>query len=775
MKDKATDQSLGALLWTAGGARLWARGLGDGAIALRIAHGRDRAGLPPGAVPALEGAAETGHGRIEARWNASKASLALLDGDGRTILSTPPGGIRAQAGGAAVDVLLPDGAEVLGLGAKMGPLGRRGRTYTFWNRDVYPHTPDADPMYASLPFALVLDGASAWGLALVWGGRSRWDVGHDRPDRMRLESIGGGMDIVALAGPSAADVMRRFHSIFGPAALPPLWALGYQQSHWGYGDAEGFLSVAREFRERGMPLDAMYMDLDYEDGRRPLLWDPERFPEPRAFVDALHALDVRIVPISNAGVNTEDPRYAEAEAAGALVRNRAGGIASGVLWSGDTAMTDYLSPNAATLWDRFYASILADGVDGIWNDMNEPSFIVPDGEDPRGPRTLDDDDVHRDRNDAPWRHAEAHNAYPLFMNRATYESLCARRPGRRPFVLSRAGYLGVGRYATLWTGDNASWWEHLRATIPTVVGLGLGGVPLGGVDIGGFNDEASPELFARWLALGSMMPLCRNHSSITSPRQEPYAYGPAVEKICRDHLRLRYALMPYLYAALYAAHTTGEPIWRPLGYAFPEDPTAMHIEDEVLVGPHLLVAPVVEPAKEARAVYLPQGRWYRLDGPEARAYDGPSYHLATAPLGVLPIYARGGGILAVDAQPADRVHPFQRLHILVVPGGSGELTLFEDDGGSDAYTRGMCRITHLVWSEEGGRGRLSLRRSGRWEGATLVLRALAGIEIAHARSGDTLLDRDLTLPAGDEVEVEVEFGHPASPPRHGGPVPIQGP
>lgn len=762
MDENALRTDAGTILWHAAGTRLAVRGLGEGALALRLVHGDDRAGLPPGAVPALDvGAQASALDGLAVDLESAAGALAIADAAGRAFVRTPPGGMTAGPGRASIEVLLPDAAEVVGFGAKMGPFARRGRRYTFWNRDVYPHTPDADPMYASLPFALVLDPAGAYGLALAWGGLGRWDVGHDRQDRMRIESEGGGLDLVVLAGPRPADVMARLNRVFGPAALPPLWALGYQQSHWGYGDADGFLAVAREFRRRGIPLDAMYMDLDYEDQGRPLVWDRERFPDPKAFVDALHAMDVRIVPISNMGLNTNDPRYPKAEAASALVRGQDGSVATGVLWGGDTAITDYLRPEAAALWHDFYAPVLADGIDGVWNDMNEPSFVILDGEDPRGPRTLPADAVHRDREGEAWRHDAVHNAFPLFMNRATHESLERHRPGRRPFILSRAGYLGVGRYSALWTGDNASWWEHLRASLPTVAGMGLCGVPLAGVDIGGFNDEASPELFARWLAACALMPLCRNHSSINSPNQEPYAFGSEVEAMAKAHLRLRYALMPYLYSLLYAAHADGEPIWRPLGYAFPTDRTAVALEDEVLVGPHLLVAPVVEPAKEARAVYLPAGRWYRMDGPEAHAFEGPGYHLASAPLGVLPLYARGGGILVADAAPGDRVHRFERIHVTVAPGGEGNLTLFEDDGESDAYRAGGRRLTHLAWRESGGRGVLTVRREGSAPGATLLLRTLPGIEIASARVLDgAALDRDLTLPEGSEATVEVVLGEP---------------
>ncbi|MCL6595506.1 MAG: alpha-glucosidase [Firmicutes bacterium] len=747
------------------GARLWARAVGEGVAAVRLAWGDDRAGLPPGAVPALDGDAavarpvgekgEFAADNVAVAWDAVRRSLVIADGAGRVLVAVPPEGLNAAPGRACADVLLADGAEVLGLGAKMGPFARRGGRYRFWNTDMHPHTPDADPMYASLPFALVVAGGEACGLALVWGGESQWDVGRQRPDRMRVSTRGGGLELVALAGPQPADVMARLARLFGPYALPPLWALGYQQSHWGYGDAGTVLEVVRTFRALDLPLDAVYLDLDYEERGRPLTWDRERFPDPASFVASLHAAGVRVVLISNAGVALDDPRYAAAEAAGALVREAGGEVATGALWAGRTAVTDFLQPRAHALWHGFYAEAARLGVDGIWNDMNEPSFIASEGDGPDS-RTLPDDAVHVGADGCTWRHDTVHNAFALFMNRATFESLARHRPGQRPFVLSRAGYLGVGRYAALWTGDNASWWEHLRATLPTVMGMSLSGAPLAGVDIGGFDGEATPELFARWIAAGSLMPLCRNHSSIHSSHQEPYAFGPEVEAIARRHLRRRYALLPTLYALAYAAHAVGEPIWRPLGYGFPNDPLALRLEDEVMVGPDLLMAPVLTPATEARAVYLPTGRWYRIDGGVQGPMDGPGYHLAPAPLDALPLYARGGTILAVDPEPGQRARLGGRIDLVLFPEGRGELCLFEDDGESE-LDRGSHRLTRLTWRAGAEGGRLEVRRQGGWLGADLYLRLPPGLRLSSAQADGVSLGEEARLPAGDAVDVEVRW------------------
>jgi len=772
LSDVTAPLRSGVVLERRDGLRVAARQAVEGSVLLRVWHDGDRVGIPPGAIEALDapwpdaGALEApsaegvtradGEG-LALRYDRTRGGvLRAIDDAGRTVVETAAGGLEADPGAARAQILLAPGAEVYGLGAKTGPLGRRGRRFRFWNRDVYPHNPDTDPLYTSLPVALIVgpDG-SATGMAALWGGEVIWDVGHDRADRMGIASVAGGLELLFVAGPRPADVMRRLAQVLGRPFLPPLWALGYQQSHWGYGDAAGFTAVAAEFRARAMPLDALYMDLDYMQERRPLVFDPERFPDPKAFVDGLHALDVKVVPISNAGVPVDDPRFAEAREGGALVQDADGQIATGPLWGGLTAITDFLRPAAAALWDRFSQPLLDTGVDGIWNDMNEPSFIIPDGEDPRGPRTLPAASEHVDASGQSWRHDQVHSVFALFMNRATTASLRAHRPGRRPFILSRAGFPGVGRYAAIWTGDNASWWDHLRISLPMTASLGVSGVPLGGVDIGGFNDEVTPELFARWIEAGSLMPLCRNHSSIVSSRQEPYAFGPEVEAIGQRHLRNRYALLPTLYALAYAAHRDGAPIWRPLAYDFPADAQARHVEDEVMVGPDLLMAPVVDPGARSRRVYLPAGTWYRIDAGRQARLAGGGDHLAQAPLETMPLFARGGAVVAFDPDPADRARPPRRIELHLFPDGEGGITLFEDDGDSDAHERGDMRCTRVFWREAEGSGHLLIERVGGRAGAALYLRMPADVEIVTARADGEALDPVAPLPEGDRVEIRL--------------------
>lgn len=780
-------------MWEAGfgpGPEITLRRAGTGAFCLDVRPrdgGRAGPGVPPGIYPRLEAALSQGPltelGVPDGPFPLvvrGEGVIATVNRTGRLRIYGGMGeGIEANLrafevrdGQVEVSLDLVPGAAVLGLGAKMGRIDRRGRRYRFWNTDNFTHLPDTDPLYAALPQAILVSGGRAVGLALVWGGESIWDVGHDRADELRITTLAGGLRLLVAVGPRPGEVMERLSSLLGRPMMPPLWALGYQQSHWGWGTQAEFERVAGEFRERGLPLDALYMDLDYEERRHALTWDPERFPDPEGYLRRLRETGVRVVALSNGGMPTDDPRYGTLAEQGLLVSDSAGQPVIGDLWGGPTAYTDYFDPRAEDVWREFYRPFLDQGLGGLWNDMNEPSFLRVDGEHTRWHgKTLPDEAVHHGPDGQTYLHREVHNLYALLMNRATYRSLRDLRPGERPFILSRAGFLGVGRYAALWTGDNASWWEHLRATIPTVTGLGLAGVAMAGVDIGGFQGEVSGELLARWTELGSLMPLARNHSHMDFPRQEPYLFGPDVEQACRRALRLRYSLLPTLYSLLYLAHRTGEPVWRPLGYGFPADVRALRVEDEVLVGPDVLLAPVVDPGLDARSVYLPDGTWYRIDPGFERRLCGGGAVLAEAPMATLPVYVRAGGILVSDPEPGDRVRCPDRLDVTVYPGAPGRFTLFEDDGLSFAFETpaqeddpsGMRR-TEIVWEDAGTDprgtertpvlGRLHVRRAGNAPGATLRL-VLPGFAFGVSEglrlelAGGGTVGPDGILPDGD--------------------------
>ncbi|MGH2523076.1 MAG: TIM-barrel domain-containing protein, partial [Anaerolineales bacterium] len=337
-------------------------------------------------------------------------------------------------------------------------------------------------------------------------------------------------------------------------------------------------------------------------------------------------------------------------------------------------------------------------VSGIWNDMNEPAAT-----DLTGPIL----DVMHAEGKLP--HAAARNTYALQMARATYDGMLAHDPDSRPFVLTRAAFSGAQTVTALWCGDNSPHWEHLAASLPMLMNLGLSGMPFVGVDIGGFFGDTHGELLARWTQAGAFYPFCRNHAAAGTNPHEPWAFGPEVESICRKYLELRYRLLPYLYNLFYEATQTGAPIMRPLAWHYPDDPATFNLSDQFLLGPDLLVAPVLAPGLRARAVYLPKGRWYRwhvvdigggdiaggdIDiaggdiAPPLQPLRGPAHIVAEAPLGEMPLFVRAGAILplwpvALHTGAIRR----EELRLHVWP-GKGQLDYYEDDGETRAYTRG---------------------------------------------------------------------------------------
>jgi alpha-glucosidase len=311
-------------------------------------------------------------------------------------------------------------------------------------------------------------------------------------------------------------------------------------------------------------------------------------------------------------------------------------------------------------------------------------------------------------------HAETHNLYGLMMAKASYEGLERLRPNQRSFVLTRSGFAGIQRYSAVWTGDNQSLWEHLEMSLPMLCNLGLSGVAFVGADIGGFAGNATAELFARWMQVGMLYPLMRAHSALTSTRHEPWVFGERVEQICRHYIELRYQLLPYLYSLLWQASTTGAPILRPLLYHYPNDPKTYQLQDQVLLGPFLMAAPVCRPGVEYRAVYLPEGVWY--DWWSGDRYDGPTHILAAAPLDRMPLYVKAGAIIPMQPvmQYVDE-GPVDHLTLKVWP-GDGEFTLYEDDGQTWNYRQGVwCTMTCQVKHDNDRLNVTLSQRQGSWQ------------------------------------------------------------
>ena len=606
---------------------------------------------------------------------------------------------------------VPPNAHFYGLGERAAPLDLRGRVYINWNTDPRTYGPGDDPLYLCVPFLIVLhpDGRHAWGLLLESSARSRFDLGQADPESVGIDLYlphdpqgqgWGKVSYLLFYAPTVAQLLERFTEVTGRHPLFPCWALGYHQCRWSYYPEERVRRLARDFRETyRVPCDSIHLDIHYMDGYRVFTWDRRRFPDPKRLIADLHGQGFKVVTIVDPGVKA-DRKYRvfkDGLARGMFCRYPDGRLFIGPVWPGNCAFPDFTDPRVREWWGDLHRDLVEAGVDGIWDDMNEPALFGEDSATIPGP-------VRHDLDGAGGDHRVAHNLYGLNMARATAEGLARLAPDRRPFVITRSGWTGVQRYAAHWTADNRSDWASLRQTLPMVLNLGLSGIAFTGSDIGGFEGFATGELFTRWLQMSVFFPFCRAHTYLFSPDQEPWSWGEPYLSINREFIRLRYRLLPYLYTALWQCTQTGAPIVRPLLWAFQDDPTTHTLDDEFLCGDALLVAPVLEEGATRRRVYLPAGLWYDFWTDER--HEGPAWLEVEAPLERIPVFVRAGAVVPMGPD-MDYVsqRPTDPLTLHLYPPAEGQEVvsfLYEDDGETLAYRRGEYRLNRFVLREDGG-------------------------------------------------------------------------
>ncbi|MFH9014594.1 glycoside hydrolase family 31 protein [Streptomyces sp. NPDC017943] len=537
-------------------------------------------------------------------------------------------------------------ARFFGLGGRAsGPRLRDGR-YRLWNTDPgRPFTPADDPLHLTMPVQLVVaDGGShlvlhdnAWdGTVTLREGEEGAGSGHDRAGTSELRVQGGPLRCWVTVG-TPARVLLAWASLTGAPALPPAWALGHQHARGGSGGEEEVRRVVAGHLEHGLPLDAVHLDVDHLDAHQMFTVDPDRFPKLPVLAEELRRDGVRLVSVVEPAVPARPGNavYDAGAAGDVFVRDAAGEVVEGVARAGEAVFPDFTHARVREWWGGLYEERLAQGFSGFWHGMDEPTSFTAFGETtlPRSAR--------HSLEGRGGDHREAHNVYALCMARAGFEALLGLAPDERPFLFSRSGWAGMQRYGGAWSGDVATGWPGLRASLALVLGLGLCGVPYSGPDIGGSGAEPSPELYLRWFQLGAFLPLFRTRTG----RREPWEFGPEVLEHARVALLERRRLLPYFVTLAHLARRTGAPYVRPLWWSAPEDRGLRDCGDAFLLGDCLLVAPVLEPGTDRRAVQLPRGRWYDVVTEEA--YEGPGRVCVDAPLSRIPVLARAGAVLPV--------------------------------------------------------------------------------------------------------------------------------
>jgi alpha-glucosidase len=643
---------------------------------------------------------------------------------------------------------MPQDEHYFGLGEKAGPLDRRGHTYVMWNTDAYGWGENTDPLYEDVPFFMGMRDGRAYGLFFDNTFRSSFDFGVESPDRFSFGSEGGEMNYYFFWGPDPKKVLNRYTELVGRTSLPPLWALGYHQCRYSYYPDKTVRFIADNFRLRRIPCDAIFFDVHYMDGYRIFTWDKSRFPDPSGLLRDLHAEGFHAVTIIDPGVKV-DPNYwvyQQGLAGDDFAKLPDGKPFVGKVWPGESAFPDFTRDGVRAWWGSLFKGLLADGVDGIWNDMNEPSvFEVPS-------KTMPDN-VLFDDNGLHSPHTKIHNVYGMEMSRATRDGLLKLKPNERPLVITRDTYAGGQRYSAVWTGDNSSTWEHLALSVPELMGMGLSGLALAGADIGGFaGGGASSELYTRWLEAGVFYPYCRTHVEYGAPNQEPWSYGNRKEEINRRSIELRYRLLPYIYNSFRETSETGVPVMRALLLDYPEDAMAVAQDHEFLFGDDLLVTPVVTDRRTEWQAYLPKGDWY--DFWTDRRYTGPANVTATAPLDRIPIFARAGAI--VPTRPVVQYvseAPIDPLIFEIYPTSSDTASTrdyYEDDGISFDFEHGVSLRQKITL--ESGRDAIEIRVTGRRGSYTPPARAFMFKVHAERREPSSVRVGGQTLDSQSSIE-----------------------
>ncbi len=579
----------------------------------------------------------------------------------------------------------------LGLGEKTGNLDRRGSAYDNWNTDNPRYGPADDPLYVTIPFYIGIVGQKAYGIFFDNTHRSRFNFGASNDRFSSFSADDGEMDYYFFHNDNVAGIIKQYTQITGRMSMPPLWSLGYQQCRWSYFPDSEVLNIAKEFRDRKIPLDVLYLDIHYMDAYKIFTWHPVRFPNPSKLLNDLKSLGVHTTVIVDPGIKVEKgyEAYEDGVAKNMFTKFPDGNLYTAQVWPGWCHFPDFTMPAAREWWGSKFKGLVDLGIDGFWNDMNEiaswgggytPHLVNFDWE---GENTT---------------YRQAKNVYGMLMAKSTFEGTKKLMNGRRPFNLTRAGYAGLQKYTALWTGDNHATEEHMMLGARLINSLGLSGVSFAGVDVGGFSKDATPSLFARWISLGTFTPFFRSHTHYDTRQSEPWVYGETVENISRNYITFRYKMLPYLYSVFHQSTIDGMPVARSLAIDYTNDEKVFWFvyQHQYMFGPAFLVAPV-ESTKEHAKVYLPAGGWYNLHSGEY--FEGNTELVTESKLPHLPVFVKAGSIIPLqNALQHTGESAGDTLFLHVFKGN--EVTSFqyyEDDGNSYDYEKGSYYSRNIVF------------------------------------------------------------------------------
>ncbi|WP_332833639.1 glycoside hydrolase family 31 protein [Clostridium perfringens] len=569
-----------------------------------------------------------------------------------------------------------------GLGEKGGDLNKKGYYTENFNTDDPETDDDSITYYKTIPFYVALKEESTYGIFFDNSFRSYFDMGKEMGDRIFFGAIGGQIQYYFIPGESIKEVVKNYTALTGRMEMPPLWSLGYQQCRFSYFSQEEVRELVKTFEEKDIPLDVVYLDIDYMDGFRVMTFKTPNFHDAAGLIGDLKEKGIRTITIIDPGVKVDEEYdvFKRGKEGNHFTKKLDGEIFIGAVWPGDSAFPDFSNKDCREWWKSELKKFISEhGMDGIWNDMNEPCVFNNDH------KTMLETCLHNSDNGVI-EHKEFHNRYGFEMSRCSKEAQEELHPNERGFSMTRATYAGGQRYSSVWTGDNMSLWSQMRMSISMNANLGISGFSFVGNDVSGFGLDSSEELFIRWMEMGPFIPIFRNHSNMYTRRQEPWAFGPRAEKIAKKSIELRYELLPYIYDLYYISHKEGLPIFRPMIMEYEKDMNLLNMREQFMLGENMLVAPVLYEGERSKTVYLPKGSWFNYFTMEK--LQGGKWYKLPCELDEILVFVKEGSIIPTYNKKFRNVKERPKNILLKVFGENAKGFHYNDDGHTMEYLEG---------------------------------------------------------------------------------------
>ena len=600
---------------------------------------------------------------------------------------------------------------VYGLGEQVRGINKKGWKYISWKYDNPNHQEDTQSLYGAHNF-IIISGSVTFGAFFDYAGKMDFDIGYTNRDTLKIKANKNDLTIYIITGENEKDIVKQFRKIIGKSYVPPLWAFGYGQSRWGYKNEQDIRTVAEKYKSADIPIDSIYLDIDYMERYKDFTIDKERFPDFESLVKDMKSQGIHLVPIIDAGVKIEKDYnvYEEGVKENYFCKNADGNDFVGAVWPGRVHFPDFLQPSTRKWFGEKYSVLTKLGIDGFWNDMNEPAIFYTEDRLSDTCEKIkqltstnmgineyfeftgmvaglngnigDYDKFYHNVDGKMIKHSDIHNLYGMNMTRSAFEALKEINPEKRTLFFSRSSYIGAHRYGGIWQGDNKSWWSHILQSMQQLPALNMAGFLFIGSDVGGFGANTTEDLMLRWLQYSLFTPLFRNHSADGTREQELYRFDNV--DVASKMIKIRYSLIPYLYSEFLKAVLNDEMMFKPLAFDFPNDCMAKQVEDQLLIGNELMIAPIYKQNAQGRYVYLPE----EMMLVRMKSYDdytteilSKGHHYVDVALNELVFFVRNNKAIPFN-KTAENTSKIDLKSIKLVGYENSSYTMYSDNGYS---------------------------------------------------------------------------------------------